>query len=59
MDRTVPSELQMIKLYTENLRQNYHLSQTLGYRNGYAMKNQPMHPIGGGRIGTGFRKYYR
>ena len=43
-------------IYMHNLRQNYHLSQTLGYHNGYAMKNQPMHPIGGGRIGTGFRQ---
>jgi len=36
--------------FSDPTKQNYHLSQTLGYKNGYAMKNQPMYPIGGGKI---------
>lgn len=31
-------------------KQRFHLSQSLGYRNGYAIRNQPQFEIGGGKI---------
>ena len=36
-------------------KQRFHLSQTLGFQNGYAMKNQPLYPIGGGKIELRFK----
>jgi hypothetical protein len=31
-------------------RQRYHLSNSLGYKNGYQLQNQPRYEIGGGKI---------
>lgn len=36
--------------FSDPTKQTFHKSQTLGYTNGYALKHQPMHPIGGGKI---------
>jgi len=42
--------------FSDPTKQRYHLSNSLGYKNGYSMRNQPMYEIGGGKIELRFAK---
>lgn len=36
--------------FSDPTKQRFHLSHSLGYKNGYALRDQPSYEIGGGKI---------